>query len=137
MKGVMFRTEGIVEILGQKQRLGRAAPPPRVSLMEHPFSGGRNGYCCRQREVVVLLPMDWAGCSLSQTSLSLEVPLSNPCSPNLSGPEDCSSHFDSPPTPPTNFQMLCGPIGVMGTIQSLSPGQEHGTYASASLLRKS
>lgn len=27
------------------------------------------------------------------------MPLSNPCSPNLSGPEDCSSHFDSPPTP--------------------------------------
>ena len=69
MQGVMFRAEGIVEMLGQKQRLGRATTLPGVSLMEHPFSGGRNGYCCRQREVVVLLPMDWDGRNLSQTSL--------------------------------------------------------------------
>lgn len=55
----MFRTEGIVEILGQKQRLGRAAPLPGVSLMEHPFSGGRNGYCCRQTEVMCSFP--WTG----------------------------------------------------------------------------
>lgn len=34
MEGVAFRVEGLVEMLGQEQRLGRAAPLPKVSLME-------------------------------------------------------------------------------------------------------
>lgn len=61
----MFGVEGVVEMLGQKQGLDRAAPLPRGSLMEEhtrkSFLRRWEWLLLQVERSVVLLPMDWAG----------------------------------------------------------------------------
>lgn len=63
------------------------------------------------------------------------MPLSNTSSPNLIGLKNYHYFFILPP-PPSYFRCFLV-LSVMGTVQSSSVGQRHGTYAPAGLPRKS